>query len=93
MIKLVHYIHCSVSKQKLSVVSLCMTEGDIPFGEYLDHLNWKDIARSCKVQSQEIGEADFLLVFAKIAVAVLLYELLSLYSAICCTCAMTWPSL
>ena len=74
--------------QKLSVVSLCMTEGDIPFGEYLDHLSWKDTARSGKVQSQETGEADFLLVFVKIVVAVLLYEFLSLSSAICC--AMTW---
>lgn len=88
--KLVHYSHCSVSKQKLSVVSLCMTEGDTPFGEYVDHLSWKNINRSCKGQSQEIGVADFLLVFVKIVVAGLLYELLSLYSAISCTCAITW---
>lgn len=86
MMKLVHYIHCSVSEQKLSVVSLCMTEGNIPFGEYLDHLSWKDIARHCQVQSQEIREADFLVVFVKIVVAVLL-------SAICCNCTMTWLSI
>lgn len=55
MLKLVHCIHCSDSKQKLSVSSLCMTEGRDPFGECMDLLTWKDLARCCKVQSQEIG--------------------------------------
>lgn len=45
VMKSVHCICCGVSKQKDSVVSLCMTEDDIPFGEYLAHLSWKDIAK------------------------------------------------
>lgn len=41
---------------------LCMAEADIPFGEYLSHISWKDIARSREMQRQETGEADFLVV-------------------------------
>lgn len=63
MIKLIHCSHCSVSKKQLSVASLCVIEIGIPCGEYLDFLNWINIARSCKAQCQKIGEVDFLLGF------------------------------
>ena len=45
------------------------------------------------MQSQEMKEADFSLVFVKNVIAVLLDEFLHLYLVVCCTCAMTWLSL
>lgn len=88
MMKLVHFIYCSVSKQKFSVVLLCMTKADTPFGEYLRHISWKDIARTCEVQSQETSEANFLLVFVKI---LLLFYCMSCFPSF--PVLTTWVSL